>query len=147
MGAEPYWYFEEYHGDVAAALESARQREFAAGRYNPVTPFPDFPPDANSPAPGAQHASIEEAMEDAAEDGTRSILDLFSISESPEFCTASPLPEAYLLDLYGTTKPTREMVEKNMGFFDHIERGQGVYIILYTDGHPDGIFFAGYSFD
>jgi hypothetical protein len=39
------------------------------------------------------------------------------------------------------------MVEQNMDFLDDIDRGHGVSIILYKDGKPDEIFFAGYSYD
>lgn len=147
MGAHPYWYFEKYDGDVNVALQTLRKREFSAGRYNPVIPFPDFPPGPHSPSPGAQHSSIEEIMEDAAEDGTRSILDLDHVSDAPDFCAVAPLPEDVLQNLYGTTKPTREMVEQNMDFLEDVERGQGVFIVLYRDGQPDEVFFAGYSFD
>ena len=147
MGAHPYWYFEKYDGDVDAALQTLRQREFNAGRYNPVIPFPQFPLGPNSPSPGAQHSSIEEIMEDAAEDGTRSILDLDHVADFPNFCAVSPLSDDTLEILYGTTKPTREMVEQNMDFLEDVERGQGVYIILYKDDQADQVFFAGYSFD
>lgn len=147
MGASPYFYFTRYQPDLSAALEELRQQEFAAGRYNPVMPFLDFPIDPNEATPGAQHASIEEAFADADADGTRSILDLMSISEQPDFCAAAPLPESVLMDLYGTTRPTREMILQNMGFLEDVERGHGVYIIVYKDGEPDEIFFAGYSFD
>ena len=54
MGAEPYWYFVKYQPDVAAALEQLRQREFKAGRYNPATPFLDFPIRSDSPSPGGR---------------------------------------------------------------------------------------------
>lgn len=147
MGGHAYWYFEKYKGDVDAALQTLRQREFKAGRYNPVIPFPDFPPDANSPAPGAQHGSIEEAMEDSDADGTRSILDLDHVSDHPDFCAVTPLADDVLEHLYGTTQPTRAMVERNMDFLEDVDRGQGVYILLYKDGRPDEVFFAGYSFD
>ncbi len=147
MGSEPYWYFEEYDGDVDAALQALREREFRAGRYNPVTPFPEFPPGPSSPSPGAQHSSIEEAMENAAEDGTRSILDLDHVSEYPAICAVAPLSASQLQDLYSTTQPTREMVEENMDFLEDVDRGQGVYIILYRDCQPREILLAGYSFD
>jgi hypothetical protein len=147
MGAHPYWYFEKFDGDVDAVLQALRQREFRAGRYNPVLPFPDFPIGANSPSPGAQHASIEEAMEDSDADGTRSILDLNHVSEAPEFCAVAPPPDEVLEGLYGTAQPTREMVERNMDFLEDVERGQGVYIVLYRNGRPAEICFAGYSFD
>ncbi len=86
-------------------------------------------------------------MMDAAEDGTRSILDIHAVSDSPEFCAVCPLSDDTLLSLYGTTNPTRGMVESNMDFLEGIERGQGVYILLYQDDEPTEVFFAGYSFD
>jgi hypothetical protein len=49
--------------------------------------------------------------------------------------------------LYGTDQPTRAMIEANMDFLEDIERGHGVYITLYKNGHPDEILFAGFSFD
>lgn len=147
MGSSPYWYYEKYTGDVEESLHALRHREFTAGRYNPVMPFPDFPPGPDSPSPGAQHASIEDAMEDAAEDGTRSILDLMAVGEFPDFCVASRLPDDELLSLYGTTQPTREMIDSNLPFSDEMERGQGIYILVYKGGVPGEVFFAGYSFD
>lgn len=147
MGAHPYWYFAEYSGDVDTALQALREREFEAGRYNPVIPFLDFPPGPESPSPGAQHSSIEEAMMDAAEDGTRSILDIMGIGEEPEFFVAARMPDDQLLDLYGTTSPTRAMIESNLPFTDEMERGQGVYTLVYDNGVPTEVFFGGYSFD
>lgn len=55
--------------------------------------------------------------------------------------------EASLLRAYGTTKPTRAMVEQNHKFADEIDRGSGVYFVLYKGDVPDGLMFAGYSFD
>jgi hypothetical protein len=161
MGAHPYYYFVNYKPDVDAlsdelrepafyintALQDLRRREFEAGRYNPVIPFLEFPINADSPAPGAQHTSIEEALEDSDADGTRSILDLDHLADEPEFCAVTLLDEERLMDLYGTTTPTRAMVEVNMDFFEDVERGQGVYIVLFKNGEPDEIFFGGYSFD
>jgi hypothetical protein len=147
MGAHPWFYFVDHQPNVGDALQSLRQREFKAGRYNPVIDFPEFPVDAGSPSPGAQHASIEEAMEDADADGTRSILDMEGISDTPDYGAVTPLPKETLFDLFGTDKPTREMVESNYDLLEEIERGQGVYIIVYEDEKPSEIFFAGYSYD
>jgi hypothetical protein len=44
-------------------------------------------------------------------------------------------------------EPTRYMVEESVELFDSLERGRGVYIVLYDGDTPSGIFFAGYSFD
>ena len=147
MGAEPYFYFVKYQTDLDKALQELRQQEFQAGRYNPAVNFLSFPIRPDSPSPGAQHASIEEAFEDADADGTRSILDLNHFSDEPDFFAVTPLSEEALEQLYGTTQPTRAMIEKNMDFFEDIERGQGISILAYKDGQPDEIFFAGYSFD
>lgn len=147
MGAHPYWYFEPYKQNINEALQELRQREFNAGRYNPVIAFPKFPPGPRSHALGAQHATIDEAREDAAEDGTRSILDLDHISEQTELCAVTALDREALLDLYDTDHPTRKMVEENMEFLDGIERGQGVYFIIYKNDIPTEILFGGYSFD
>ncbi len=147
MGASPYWYFEKYRPDVDAVLQELRQREFKAGRYNPVMPFPDFPVGPNSPSPGAQHASIEEAMQAAGADGTRSILDLGRVSDQPDFYAVAPLADEILESLYGTLRPTREMVEEEMDYLEDVERGHGIYLILYRGDEPDEILFAGYSFD
>jgi hypothetical protein len=147
MGAHPYEYFVKYQSDVDAALQELRQREFRAGRYNPVIPFPDFPIGPHSPSPGAQHASIDDALRDAEADGTRSILDLDHVAARPEFGAVAPLDPVVLQHLYGTTQPTRAMVEQNMEFFEDMERVEGIYIVIYKDGRPDEIFFAGYSAD
>ncbi len=147
MGAEPYFYFVKYQPDINGALQKLRQQEFAAGRYNPVMPFLKFPIGPHSPAPGAQHDSIEEALGDTDADGTRSILDLQGIADEPDFCVAAPLDDQVLKRLYGTTKPTREMKIEEGDFWEDLERGHGIYIILYKDDQPDEIFFAGYSFD
>jgi hypothetical protein len=147
MGGEPYWYFVKYKSDLNSALQELRDREFLAGRYNPVTPFLHFPVDPTEPGPGAAHDSIDEAQEDAAEDGTRSILDIHAVADEPDFFVAAPLEPSVLQSLYGTTQPTRQMIERKMDFLDDVDRGHAVYALAYEDGKPDEILFAGYSFD
>jgi len=66
--------FRALSGRHPTSLGASRQREFQAGRYNPATPFPHFPPDLNAPSPGAQHHSIEDAFDDADADGARRLL-------------------------------------------------------------------------
>src|SRR6266568_1263911 len=112
MGAHPYYYSVKYQADVEAALQELRQREFEAGRYNPVEPFLEFPIHAGSPAPGAQHSSIDEAREESAEDGTRSILDIGCVAEEPDFCVAAPFSKEALVRSFGTAQPTKEMLTK-----------------------------------
>jgi hypothetical protein len=147
MGAHPYYYSVRYQPDVEAALQELRQREFEAGRYNPVEPFLEFPIHAGSPAPGAQHSSIDEARAEAMEDGTRSILDVGGIAEERDFCAAAPLSKDEVVRYFGTTQPTKEMVSRSLDFMESIERGHCVYFTIFKDGRPNELFFAGYSFD
>jgi len=170
MGAEPYCYFVAYQDDIDTTLQRLRQREFTAGRYNPVLPHNhDFPVTAASVSPGAQHDSIEEAMIAADADGTRSILDIFKASHFPFelahedpsiqnemdiFCKTYPFSKHDLERMFGTLEPSRQQVESvcltyNGGesIWDGIERGTCRHIIVFEDGKPTEVFFAGYSFD
>ena len=149
MGAEPWSCFVPYQPDIAAALEAAKAQEFAAGRYRVFDP--DDPP-----------ATIDEACEQAAESGTASVLDMIGVADTPHeevsdmfasgelpshFGMVAPLDPARLRELYRTDRPTRPLVEKNLGFYEWIDRGLGVYVIVYEGETPSEIFFAGYSFD
>lgn len=147
MGGEPYWYFVNYNADVDQVLRDLRDREFRAGRYNPVMHFIDFPLTSSSPAPGPGHSSIKAALKASLESGTRSILDIEKIATQPRTRVAVPLDHNLLMDLYGTTQPDREMVENNLDFLDWVERGHCVYFTIYKDDEPHEILFAGYSFD
>jgi hypothetical protein len=148
MGAHPYWYFVPYRADVSAALAALREREFRAGRYNPVVPFPNFPVDENSPAASPGHVSIEDAMRDAGDSGTRSILDICrGVSEVAGFCRATPLSAAETESFFGSPEPTRGMIETNLRALSFIERAHCVYVIVYDGGVPSQILFFGYSFD
>ena len=112
MGAEPYYYFVKYNPDIDAALQELREREFKAGRYNPVIRHLDFPIEPNAPSPGAQHDSIQEALAASDADGTRSILDLDHVSEERDFCAVAPLQPEELEQLFGTGQPTHDMIEQ-----------------------------------
>jgi hypothetical protein len=147
MGGHPYWYYVPYESDVQSALDKLRAREFAAGRYSPVIPFLEFSePEFSKQKPGKQHRSIDEAIEASAEEGTRSILDIAKVGKRPDYGIAGPLPSARLTELYDTDKPTREMVDGHE-FFETIERGKCVYVVVYAGGKPTELMFAGYSYD
>ena len=148
MGGHIYYYAVPYETDINNALQSLRRREFEAGRYNPVVPFLEFELDASlMPSPGKHHASIQEAMDEADADGTRSNLDIERIAAEPDFGVAALLPPEKLEALYGTDKPTRKMVAENMDLFEDVERGHAIYFVLFQDGNPSEIFFAGVSYD
>lgn len=136
MGGDPYWYYTNYQPDLNAALKMLREQEFQAGRYNPATPLPVFPITESAPASGAQHLSIEAALEASAPEGTRSILDILRVSDTPcpfsgeefeavllgenfetlgdVFNTAFRLSSTELLASFGTEKPTHEMIESTI---------------------------------
>jgi hypothetical protein len=153
MGSSLYWYVVPYESDVNSALQKLREREFHAGRYNPVVEFPHFPVESTSESPGTLHESIEEALDASGADGTRSILDIMGgVSPDPGFSSdpdmmAHPLTDAQLVEFFGTTTPEAATIVGNYKFLDKISRGSGVYIIMKESGQPREIFFAGYSFD
>jgi hypothetical protein len=132
MGAQPWSYYVTYEPNVRDALHKLRQRVFESGEYRGS--------EMNPPTP-------EDALINMEADGTGSILDIMSVSDTPDFSSVCPLAEEKLVELYGTTQPTHEMIDANMEFYEDIERGQGIYIVVYKDGKPDEYFFAGYSFD
>ena len=137
MGAHAWSYFIPFQEDIAAALESLRQREFEAGRYHKCYQGPALAP-----------RSVEEALERSGESGTRSILDMAGgLSDAPDFFCVCPLEASKLISLFGTDQPTHEMVEQNPDFYEDIERGHGVVIVVHSKGEPTELFFGGYSFD
>jgi hypothetical protein len=151
MGATPWSYLVDYQPDINAALQTLRQREFESGRYFPAIDYVEFPLSSGYPGPGAQHASIEAAIEDADASGTQTILDIQEISEERLPGTVSPLEPLELLNVFGTEIPTVDMVEDEDEvpgeIFDFIGRGQSVYIVLYKDSQPEKLLFVGYSYD
>ncbi len=145
MGGHPYWYVVDYSDDLQGALETLRKREFTAGRYNPAMPFPL---ENEGPPPGAQHATIEEALEASMEDGTRSILDILSIGAEPDYCVAAPYTSDELQAILGTTSPTEAQANQGLSaLLDPLERGKARYVILHEGGAPAKLMFLGYSFD
>jgi hypothetical protein len=132
MGAEPWDYFVPYEPNIQTALDKLRQREFAAGRFRGSELSP---------------TTIEEAFENMDADGTASILDIERVSDEADYGAVCPVSSSELNRYFGTDKPTREMIEANVDLYEDIERGQGIYTVVYKDGKPSEIFFAGYSFD
>ncbi|HXY36016.1 MAG TPA: hypothetical protein VEI07_17400 [Planctomycetaceae bacterium] len=148
MGAHPYSYLVPYQHDLQRALDELREREFEQGRYNPVMMYPPEFVDERTPrGPGRQHDTINEALEAAEEDGTRSILDIELVGDEAEFGVARRLTEEELEQYFGTTTPNRAQVLDNTPTED-VERGQAVCVPVYDeDGLPLAIYFFGYSCD
>ena len=152
MGAQFWSYFVPYQEDIRAALEALREQEFRAGRFwQPSQVGPGFFGRiiGRSPSKPRSPRSIREAIKIADDSaiGTRSILDMERISDTPGSGTLTPVPRDELRRLFGTEQPTREMVEQSEELIERIDRGQGIYVVTHQQGKPEGIYFAGYSYD
>src|SRR5687768_17039776 len=129
MGGHPYWYFVPHEPDVQCALERLREREFRAGRYNPVVAFPF---DDQGATPGCGHGSIEEALEDSAEDGTRSILDISEIGTVEGFGVATPFGSDEIVAIFGSETPLPSQGQDRLDeVLEGIERGSARYVVFY----------------
>jgi hypothetical protein len=149
MGAKPYWYFVPYDSNPGRALEVLREREFDAGRYGEVAASLDFnDPAFESVRPGARHGTIAEAVEDSGDSGTQSNLDIVKAGPAPDYGTAGPLDPQELEGIFGTRKPTREVVvARKSRLWGNLDRGQCAYVVVYEGVAPMELFFAGYSYD
>ena len=132
MGARVWKHVVPFEEDVWSAVRRLQQQVFESGSFYSV----DGP-----------HKSIEEALEAAAESGTRSILDVYAVDDEPDTGVMGPLAGELLEEYFGSRMPTREEVEADSTFMDDLERGSAAYIILYKNGAPSELFFAGISFD
>jgi hypothetical protein len=140
-----------YQPDLQRALDELKEREFKAGRYYPAIDdiCTSYVHPEHIVGPGAQHATIDAALEASQESGTQSVLDMVSVGPTPGLQTVVPLDDESLEALFGTTHPTRRRVEEEMDeWLEPIGRGEGIAIVVFTDdGVPYEILFAGYSFD
>jgi hypothetical protein len=87
-------------------------------------------------------------------DGTRSIIDIKCISDEAGLGRAVPLGNDVLREVFGTTRPTRAMVEAKGYMLLHeieklyrLQRGRAIYFVRYKDDQPDEIYFAGRTID
>src|SRR4051812_4095298 len=102
MGGEPWSYYVPFEESVQAALEKLRQQVFESGEFRGSEMHPD---------------TMEEAFANMGAEGTASILDIMQVSDRPEYCSVCPLADAQLEELFGTTQPTREMIDGGDGQF------------------------------
>jgi hypothetical protein len=153
-----YWdYFVPYESDVNAALQKLRDEVFRTKQYSSSGLMSEDSnadsesfDDENSESP----ATIEDLLQQEGESGTNSILDITHISQAPEFASVSLMPAQMLRKIFGTDKPTREMVEAKRGYPELtddnplLEEGwQGTFFTVYRGTEPDQIYFVGSSGD
>jgi hypothetical protein len=148
VGAEAWYYVVPYQQDLNRALTELREREFLAGRYFPASVELSFNLDTPQGGPGAQHPTIQAAREDAAEDGTKTVLDFDRVGNDFDWCVITPM-DSLTVDLcLGSTTPTREALETGLQcLLEAVDRGEACYILLYEEDRPASVFFIGRSFD
>ena len=162
MGATPWLYRVPYQDDVNTALQELREKEFRAGRYRGIGKnyirasgfqYKDWSGNTEEEIEqlisqlGSIEAAISHVVELTGENGTASILDMFQVSDIPDYYTVSPVSTDAFLEFFKTDNPTYNTLITSEAFWDSLERGQGVYVILFEDNQPLEICFAGYSFD
>ena len=168
MGSFRYHHIVPFEQDLEASLQKLKEREFHAGRYFPALEMYDLTPDQMLRlTPGAQHDSIEEAKEEAAEEGNRSILDIDGFSAEPEFCRAYLVPEEEVRNALGTDRPTPALIDSVMSFSyeennpesllnlmenwiefeETVDRGFCYCLKLYEGARPTHLLYFGFSVD
>jgi len=135
MGGDAYYYIVDYEENFHAALEKLRRSVFLKGEF--------YGADRNPKTPA-------EALENAQEEGTKSILDILQISDSPDYCCATPLTHQEKLDYFQSEFPSVEILDKLHEYNDfwlNINRGMAKIAVFYEGTIPKKLLFAGYSFD
>jgi hypothetical protein len=137
MGASGWSYFTEWQRDPGVALDTLRRQEAAEiGAEDDI-----------------------QALLESGESGTHTILDILGVSaldyekrDPDEMFQAYPAPDVWLMEAYGTLRPTRKMVEEK-GFdpAEQIERWTAVYFAVWdseaAEGDPQWWYFNGCSGD
>jgi hypothetical protein len=128
-------------GAAHASIAHARDAADATGTQSilDMHRISDIPPRGPK-----MHEQIQRALQQAR----GGVVDLgFMVGGDFGYGVVTPVPGDTLKDLYGTEKPTREAVERQPDFLEDVERGTGVYVVLYVGDLPREICFAGYSYD
>ena len=148
---QQFWLFEEVPDEVFEELDELEPEDFHQSPQKLLEAFVRVleRKHIHAELPSAPQ-TIDELLERNGPDGTHSILDIDHIASQPENGAAVPLPEAKLLEYFGTDKPTRAMVEKVAAEYyidEFLDKWQATFIIIYHDSLPSEIFFSGSSGD
>lgn len=176
MGASGWSYFVPYQRDIQKALDGLRERVFQSGDYFD-----------GRPGAKRRYTTIDALLRAKAEDGTHSILDVRTISDTSKqndvlegvdrrdlmlkmqnlmakdpagfmrwaareehlsIGIVYPLSDEQLVKTLGSLQPERRAVALAASTIgSSCSRGSGRYVVVYRDGAPDEIFFAGVSGD
>lgn len=124
--------------DVGRMLEQVDKKGFVFAAREAL--------ESSSPPP----ATIDELLAQCAEAGTHSILDIQHISPTPQSGAATPLSDDQLQTLFGTTQPTRAMLqsaEQSGKLHELCTRWHAVYLTVFEEDEPVEYVFAGVSGD
>jgi hypothetical protein len=161
MGASGWSYFVPYQPDINKALQELRQKVFQEGDYfkpaewqkrlyeHKIISEQELNNALDELALVPEPQTIEELIEQRGEEGTHSIIDIDRVSSLPDFGAAVPLPLEEYIEIFGTDKPTREMIEEKVEDIEEYTDMPmvGVYIIVYNTNSPAEIYFSGFSGD
>ena len=160
MGASGWSYFVPYQDDIEKAFNELRWDVFRRGDYYvpEAVPSPDIfiPPEFIPDEETRRLLSMDtlpartpdQLLEQCRYTGTHSIIDIAEIITDYEEDSSGPVLKSDLVDLFGTDKPDRAMVqEKEPDLQTYRGRWFCSYVIVYKDGKPDEIFFTGFSGD
>ena len=101
MGAEGYMWVTRYQKSLAKALDMARRETFAAGKFLGAEKKP---------------VSIVAAMEEVAEEGTGSLLDIMRVSKIPELCSVCSVSAKERKDFLARSTPTARRLQERWRF-------------------------------
>lgn len=178
MGASGWSYFTPYQEDIEQALQALRKKVFEDGHYQKLWLFYEVPDEVFDELDNIDDSlsdrrmlealaqilkekqmpvelppppqSIEEVLLRNGPEETHSILDIEHVALEPKEGVAVPLSREKFLELFGTDRPTRAMIEATALEKDLeslMPRWQALYIIAYKDDAPHEIFFIGHSGD
>jgi hypothetical protein len=163
MGASSWDYFVPYQQSIESALNELREQVFRSRKFflrpqieiNPDN-FADAPEEIREQVPlwierersFSQPTTIKALVDWNGEEGTHSIIDIERIASTPALGSASPFSTNQLIEIFGTDKPERSMIEQRKSEIAGMcKRWEAYYIVAYKNGKPDEIFFSGYSGD
>jgi hypothetical protein len=163
MGASGWVYFAPYQEDIYLALKNLQEKVFQDGdyylrpqiTYDPAH-YADYPEVVRQQVAGwiereknyKKPVTIEELFEWNSDCGTHSILDIVKIGSAPEITAASPLPEEKLVEILGTNRPERKIVNEKANEIMLIPGiWEAVYFTVYKNNSTDEIAFIGVTGD
>lgn len=160
MGASGWAYYVPYQSDINKALQELRQEVFEKKQYyNPMEVLLSMPEELRGryfdedeldifDSIPTEPTTVEELLEINGEHVTHSIIDITEVSSQSHFGTVSSLSQQELEILFGTNRPTKNMIEQQKNKLMNLREGwQGVYVIVYEDEKPSEIYFTGFSGD